>query len=178
MSTESLARLFGATAAAVAVGAVGVGAAAAPIGGAAAAKKITPSGVGGVKLGKTYAQLRDQELVGKIRKGCELGGPNTRSAPLRPPLKGGVDFTLSVPRKVTNIAIRGGASARGVGIGAKIAKIKSAYPKAKVDHSTDETFGITLVKIPKGGGGRLQFAVDTTTKKVRLIGIPFIPFCE
>jgi hypothetical protein len=34
------------------------------------------------------------------------------------------------------------------------------------------------VKIPKSGGGRLQFGVDTKTKKVTLIGIPSIPFCE
>ena len=171
--------MLAATAALGALGVMGSGVAAAPVEiGNAAPKRITPSGVGAVKLGKTYKQLREQDLVGKIRRGCELGGPNTRSAPLRPPLKGGVDFTLTAPRKVTNIAIRGGATARGVGIGAKIAKIKSAYPKAKVDHSTDDTFGITLVKVPKGGGGRLQFAVDTTTKKVRLIGIPFIPFCE
>ena len=39
-------------------------------------------------------------------------------------------------------------------------------------------FAITLVKVPTGSGGRLQFAVDTTTRKVTLIGIPNIPFCE
>jgi hypothetical protein len=47
-----------------------------------------------------------------------------------------------------------------------------------VDRETEEVFGITLVKIPKNGGGRLQFAVDVDTKKVDLIGIPFIAFCE
>lgn len=179
MSTQSLARLFGATAAVVALGAVGIGTAAAPAETrSAAAKKITPAGVGGVKLGKTYKKLREQKLVGTIRKGCELAGPNARSALLSPPLKGGVDFTSKAPRKVTKIVIRGGATARGVGIGAKIPKIKAAYPKAKVDHSTDDTFGITLVKIPKTGGGKLQFGVDTKTKKVSLIGIPSIPFCD
>lgn len=178
MSTQSLARLFGATAAVVALGAVGIGSAAAPGEIIYAVEKITPSGVGGVKLGMTYKQLREQKLVGKIGKGCELSGPNARSASLRPPLKGGVDFTLTAPRKVTSIVIRGGATARGVGIGAKIPKIKAAYPKAKVDHSTDDTFGITLVKIPKTGGGKLQFGVETKTKKVSLIGIPSIPFCD
>lgn len=140
--------------------------------------KITPAGVGKVKLGETYAALRAQHLVGKIHKGCELGGPNTRSASLRAPLKGGVDFTLSTPRKVSDISIRGGARARGVGIGATISRIKAAFPKAKVDHSTDHTFGITVVSIPKNGGGRLQFGVDTATHKVTLIGVPFIAFCE
>lgn len=144
----------------------------------AAAAKISPAGVGGVKLGETYAQLRARHLVGRIGKGCELAGPNARSASLRPPLNGGVDFTMTTPRKVVDISIRGGATARGVGIGATIPQIKAAYPKARVDHSTDHTFAITLVRIPKSGGGRLQFAVDTMTHRVVIIGVPLIPFCE
>jgi Cu/Ag efflux protein CusF len=144
----------------------------------AAAQKITPSGVGSVKIGERYTTLRRQKLIGKIRPGCELGGPNTRSAPLKSPLKGTVNFTLHSPRRVTDVTVRGGATARGVGIGATVAQIKAAYPKAKVDHSTDSTFQVTLVRIPKSGGGRIVFAVDTTTKKVTLIGVPIIAFCE
>jgi hypothetical protein len=145
---------------------------------AAAAPKITKQGVDGVKLGARFTTLRAAGKVGKLRPGCELGGPNTRSARLRPPLKGSVDFTLTTPRKVTDISVTGGATARGVGIGSTIAQIRSAFPKAKVDHSTEAIFGITLVKVPKGGGGRLQFAVPTTTGKATLVGIPFIAFCE
>ena len=179
MSAQSRFRLFGTTAAVVGVGAVAVGSAIAPAHtGSAAPKKITPSGVGGVKLGKTYIQLRRQDLVKKIQKGCELGGPNTRSAQLKAPLSGSVNFTLSNPRKVTAITIRKGARARGVGVGAKIPAIKAAFPKAKVNHDTDATFGITLVTVPKSGGGRLAFAVSTTTKRTTLIGVPGIPFCE
>jgi hypothetical protein len=144
----------------------------------AAAPKITASGVGGVKIGKTYKQLHDAGLIGKIHHGCELGGPNTRSANLKAPLKGQVNFTLKSPRKVTDITIRGGAKARGVGIGATIAGIKSKFPKAKVDHSTDHTFELTLVRIPKSGGGKLMFGVSTKTKRVTLIGVPAIGFCE
>jgi hypothetical protein len=139
---------------------------------------ITPAGVGQVKLGKTYKQLRAKHLVGSIRHGCELGGPNTRTARLRAPLKGSVNFTLRTPRKVTDITITRGATTRGVGIGSTIPQIKAAFPKAKVDHSTDKTFLLTLVKIPKSGGGRLTFAVDTKTHKTTLIGIPIIAFCE
>jgi hypothetical protein len=179
MNTHALRRLLTTTAAGGALVAAALGASSAPAEtGYAAAKQITPSGVGGVTLGKTYAQLRQQHLVGTIRHGCQLGGPNTRSAPLRAPLKGSVDFTLSSPRKVTDITVTGGATARGVGIGARIADIKAAFPKAKVDHSTDKTFLVTLVTVPKNGGGKLTFAVDTKTKKVTLIGIPLIPFCE
>jgi hypothetical protein len=77
-----------------------------------------------------------------------------------------------------NITVRGGARARGVGIGATIPDIKAAFPKAKVDHGTDDIFGVTLVTIPKSGGGKFQFAVDTGTDKTTLIGIPFVAFCE
>jgi hypothetical protein len=162
-----------------ALAALAVGGAVAPAQtGPAAAKRITRSGVDGVKLRDTFQDLRNRGLVGRIRHGCPLGGPRTRSARLLAPLKGSVDFTLTKPRKVTNITVRGGARARGVGIGARIRRIKAAFPRARVDHSTDATFGITLVKIPRRGGGRIQFAVDTTTKRTTLIGIPFIAFCE
>jgi hypothetical protein len=155
-----------------------VNASPAPRGAATAGKRITPAGVDGVKLGESYAQLRAHHLVGRIGKGCELAGPNARSASLLAPLKGSVDFSMTAPRKVVDIGVRGGATARGVGIGATIPQIKAAYPLARVDHSTDHTFGLTLVRIPKRGGGRLQFAVDTRTHRVTLIGIPFIAFCE
>ena len=163
-----------------ALGAVAIAPAAAPgdQGRAAAAKKITPAGVGKVKLGKTFGELRQAGLIGRLRPGCPLGGNDTRSARLKAPLKGTVNFTLSSPRRVTDITVAGGAKARGVGIGATIAQIKAAFPKAKVDHDTDETFGFTLVRVPKKGGGRIRFAVDVDTKKTTLIGVPFIAICE
>jgi hypothetical protein len=143
-----------------------------------ASQSVTKAGVGGVKLGKSYAQLRAQGLIGKIRHGCEFGGPNTRSAKLRSPLKGSVDFTLTSPRKVETISVTGGATAQGVGIGDTITDIKNVFTHAKVDHSTEGVFGITLVKIPKKDGGRFQFAVDVSTGKVTIIGIPFIAICD
>ena len=146
--------------------------------GHAAAKKVTPSGVGKVKLGKTFGKLRKQGLVGKLREGCPLGGPGSRSARLRSPLRGSVDFTRRKPRRVRNISVRRGARARGVGVGDRLRDVRDAFPEAKVDHATDQTFGISLVKVPKRAGGRLQFAVSVRTKRVTLIGIPFIPFCE
>jgi hypothetical protein len=145
---------------------------------AAAAAKITRTGVDGVRLGATFKSLRAAGKVGRIGPGCELGGPNTRSAKLRSPLKGFVDFTLTTPRKVTTISITGGAKARGVGIGATIAQIKAAFPKAKVDHSGEAVFATTFVRIPRGGGGRMTFAVPTATGKTDIIGVPVVPLCE
>jgi hypothetical protein len=145
---------------------------------ALAPQKITRNGVGQVKLGMTFKELREKGLVGKLRPGCELGGPNTRSARLRSPLRGNVDFTQTTPRKVTNISIRSGARARGVKVGDRIRDIKDAYPKAKVNRDTEEVFGVWLVRVPRNGGGRITFAVDADTRRITLIGVPLIPFCE
>lgn len=159
---------------AIAAAVTGAAAVAAPM----TPQTITSARVGEVKLGRTYASLRRQGLLGRIRPGCPLGGPSTRSAVLRAPLKGFVNLTLTPPRKVRSITVTRGAAARGVGIGATAADIKAAFPKAKVDHSTEETFGLTLVRVPSGGGGRLVFGVETSTQKVSTIGIPAIAFCE
>lgn len=145
---------------------------------AAAPKKITAEGVGKVKLGATHASLREQGLVGVLRPGCELGGPQTRSARLKAPLSGSVDYTLDNPRKVVAITVRGGAAARGVGIGATIPQIKAKFPHAKVDHSLEDIGLFTLVIVPKRDGGRFEFGVDTATKRTTHIGVPRIPLCE
>ena len=161
------------TASLLLTGVAGVADAAAP-----GAKAITPSGVGGVKLGKKFSKLREEGLVGRLRPGCELG-LNTRSARLRSPLEGSANFTTDPgPRRVTDIQITGGATARGVGVGASKAEVKAAFPKAKFDHATEEVFGITLVRIGKNAGGKLQMALSIDSKTVTLIGIPGLAFCE
>ena len=144
----------------------------------AAPAKITPMRVGGVKLHATHASLQDAGLVGRARTGCELEGPGKHAAVLRAPLKGAVELTRKSPRRIRSIAVTGGATARGVAIGDKRAAVKAAFPKATFDASVQETFGITLVRIPKDGGGRLQIALDAKTGKVTEFGIPFIKFCE
>ena len=162
-----------------AVTALAVGGAVAPAEtGSAAAVKITPTGVGGVKIGRTFSNLRNRGLVGPIRPGCELA-PNTRSARLRAGVQGQANFTQSTPRRVTDMAIRGGAKARGVGIGARIPRIRSAFPRARIDRSQEDVFQLTLVKTPRRpSGARIIFGVSTQTGRTTIIGVPFIAFCE
>lgn len=161
---------------------VGASAAVAGVGAAialgAGPPKIDGSGAGKVKIGDTYKQLRAKGAVGKIGPGCEFGGPNTRSARLKAPLKGYVNFTLKNPRKVTDVTVQGGGKARGLGVGATIKQIKAKFPKAKVDHSAEQVFQLTLVRIPKGGGGKFEFGVSTKTHKTEAIGVPYIGFCD
>jgi hypothetical protein len=160
------------------VAAVALGPAAAT---AAAPQKITFKGVGKVKLGMTHQQLRDQGLVGKLRKGCELGGPDTRVARLRSPLRGSVNYTLNSPRRVTDVTITGGAEARGVGIGDKLKDIKAKFPKRKVDHSQEDVFQAFFVFIPKAqpvGKIKMMFVIDSDTRRITSIGVPVVAFCE
>jgi len=163
----------------VTAGAVAVAVSASPPARGAAAAKITPVRVDGVHLGDTHADLRARGKVGPIHPGCELA-ENTRSAKLKAPLKGSVNYTQHNPRKVTDISITGGARARGVGIGSTIAQIKAKFPHAKVDHSTEQVFQLTLVRTPKRpvSGGRITFGVSTQTHKTTIIGVPIIAFCE
>jgi hypothetical protein len=140
--------------------------------------EITPAGVGGVTLGAKYRTLHRQHLLKKIRRGCEFGGPRTRSAPLAPPLQGSVEFSLKTPRRVRNIGVTGGATARGVGVGSTLAQVQSAFPGATVIHDTEQVFEVTLVHVPPAAGGKLEFAVDIHTGLVTIVGIPFVPFCE
>ena len=161
-----------------AAGALAVTGSASPPASGAAVAKISPIRVDGVHLGDTHADLRARGKVGRIRPGCELA-ENTRSARLLPPLSGSVNYTQSSPRRVDSITVRGGARARGVGIGSKIPAIKAQFPRARVDHSTESVFGLTLVRTPKRpSGGQITFGVSTQTKKTTIIGVPFIAFCE
>jgi hypothetical protein len=171
--------LLALAAAVVAAGALAIASSASTPATGAALAKITPDRVDGVHLLDTHADLRARGKVGPIRPGCPLA-ENTRTARLKLPLKGSVNYTQSTPRRVDNIAITGGAAARGVGIGATIRRIKSRFPRARVDHSTDSVFELTLVKTPLRpvSHRRIIFGVSTHTHKTTIIGVPFIAFCE
>lgn len=145
----------------------------------AAAHRITPQGVGAIKLGAQYSTLRAKGLIGPIQRGCELAGPNARSANLLAPLKGSVDFTQTSPRRVATITIRGGASTpRGISVGSTSRALMRAYPRARFDHTTDSVFGATFVRVGRRGGGPLGFTVGVSSKRVQLIAAPHVVACE
>ena len=145
---------------------------------ALALQNVTPRGVGAVTLGARYTTLHARGLVGDIGPGCELAGPQARSAKLQAPLSGSVDFTMTAPRRVATINIRGGAAARGIHIGSTAQALRAAFPSAHFDHSTDGTFGATFVKVGRRGGGPLGFTVGTATQSVQLIAVPNVVACE
>ena len=145
------------------------------------AQKITRHGVGEVELGATHKSLHRRDLVGKLRHGCNLGGPNTRAAKLKAPLEGFVDYTQRNPRRVTDITITEGGAAKGVGIGDSLRDIKHTFPHARVNHGTDRTFGLTFVSVPREHGNTPRFTFGVSTGRhhhVKVIGIPFISVCE
>ena len=59
-----------------------------------------------------------------------------------------------------------------------MAQVQAAFPHARVNHGTEETFGWTLVTAPRRDGGRIAFAVDVDTGAVSIIGVPVIATCE
>jgi hypothetical protein len=144
------------------------------------AQKITAGGVGAVELGDTHHSLHERGLVGKLRHGCELGGPNTRAAKLKGPLEGFVDYTLKNPRRAVNITLTEGGAAHGVGFGDSIKDIKQEFPRAKVNHGTDRTFQLTFVSVPKKHSNKTRFTFGVSTKShhVKVIGIPFVSICD
>lgn len=139
---------------------------------------VTPKRVGDVHLRDTWRSLHDDGLVGRRQQGCELEGPGTRAAVLKSPLRGVVELTRRKPRRVKSIIVTRNATARGLEIGDRRKAVKKAYPKAVFDESVQDTFGITLVRVPKGGGGRLQIALDADSNRITEFGVPYIRFCE
>ncbi len=58
------------------------------------------------------------------------------------------------------------------------ARCGAPTPGAGVDRRTEDLFGVTLVRVPGGAGGRLDFAVDVRSRRVTHIGVPAVAFCE
>jgi hypothetical protein len=131
-----------------------------------------------VKLGTPFARLHKEGLVGPMHNGCELD-PGSKSARLKRPLKGFVDLAKRSGRRVASVVtVNEGAHARRVKIGSTKRQVKRSYPGASFRHSTEDVFGITLVNVPRGDGGKLQMGISVDTKRVIVFAVPHLAFCE
>ena len=57
-------------------------------------------------------------------------------------------------------------------------QVRRSYPGASFRHSTEDVFGITLVNVPRGDGGKLQMGISVDTKRVIVFAVPHLAFCE
>lgn len=145
---------------------------------AAGPVRITAERVGKVRLGAKHETLKARDLLGRQRPGCELAGPSERVAKLKNGAQGFANLTDRAPRRVESIFVRGGAEAKGVGVGDTKRAIKAKFPHAKFDSSTEATFRFTLVRVPVRDGGRFQFTLSTETRRITSIGVPRIVLCD
>ncbi len=141
---------------------------------------IGEQGIGRLRLGMSVAQAKATGEIGATGPGCELAGPGELAADLRVgSAVGSVTFRDGVLHSFT---VRSGAkTTTGVGPGATVAQIQQAYANGyavKVDHETEDQFGITLVSVLRDGTQRFGFDVATDTGKARSVSVPEVSFCE
>lgn len=141
---------------------------------AAGPAELTKRGVGGIKVGAKYDRLRDRDLVRRARGNC--GG--LRSAKLKNGLRGKAFFTRDAPSRVDSVRVRGGAEADGVGFGDTRADIRAAFPHAEFITGAEERYGVTIAQIPERDGGMFQFGIDTDSKRIAVMGVPYLWFCS
>jgi hypothetical protein len=51
------------------------------------------------------------------------------------------------------------------------------FPEAEVDRSTRDRFGVTIIRVPRSGGGRMEFVIGRGAA-VMSINLPGASFCE
>ncbi len=139
---------------------------------------VTPGGVGAVRLGATPAALLQKNLIGNLRKGCELE-PGQRVAPLRAPLRGWVTFAAN-GHGLTQLTIEGGAeTARHVAVGATASKARAAYPGALYEApGTAQPFAQGFLWVPNLTHPKLTFIVEPGSRTIEAISVPAPAFCE
>jgi len=139
-------------------------------------QEVTREGVGNLRLGMTYRDLRAAGLVGRLVEGCPVDG--VKSASLRAPLLGFAQFNAETPKRLTNVVVSRGATAHGVGRGDRLRSIRRAFSAVRVIRDFEDEFKLTLARIPPRAGGPLEFVLDVRSGRVRQIGVPSTPFCE
>ena len=142
---------------------------------------ITDRGVGGLTLGRTLAQVRGAGLVGRVTPGCELASPRPYGARLRAPLQGFATFSgrAATSRLVSLVVTGGAATDRQVTIGTTAAKVRRAYPKARLQNSrAGDPIEIYAIVVARARRDRIWFVLDRPGGRVQSIHIPGPEFCE
>ncbi|MBS1893469.1 MAG: hypothetical protein JST59_19385 [Actinobacteria bacterium] len=162
----------------VAVTAVTASATATAAAPAAKTPVVTTSGVGALRLGTAPAALRQKNLIGNLRKGCELE-PGQRVAPLRAPLRGWATFAAH-GHGLTGLTIEGGAeTARHIAIGSTASEARTAYPHALYQApGTADPFPQGFLWIPNLTHPKMTLIVEPGTRTVEAIAVPAPAFCE
>ncbi len=142
---------------------------------------ITERGVGGLTLGRTLAQVRGAGLVGRVTPGCELASPRPYGARLQAPLQGFATFSgRAATSRLVSLSITGGAATdRQVTIGTTAAKVRRAYPKARLQNSrAGDPIEIYAIVVARARRDRIWFVLDRPGGRVQSIHIPGPEFCE
>jgi hypothetical protein len=137
----------------------------------------SPSGVGGLKIGRTIDRLQEMKLIGGARKGCELAR-GERVASLKAPLEGTAHFYPG--RRLSSVAVTAGAvTPTGVEIGTPAGQARKAYPTATYDPPPPRA-PIQAGFIWIGGrfDPKMTLVIDPDSHRVSEIAVPFPSICE
>jgi hypothetical protein len=139
---------------------------------------VTNRGVAAVHLGASAASLRRKNLIGNLRKGCELE-PGQQVAPLDAPLRGWATFGAH-GHGLTQLTIEGGAeTARHVAVGSTASEARGAYPNALYEGpGTVKPFAQGFLWIPSLTHPKMTFIVEPGSRTVEAITVPSPAFCE
>jgi hypothetical protein len=147
---------------------------------AGGASVVTEKGLGKLRIDMTLTAAKATGEIGTTRPGCELGGPGELVADINTGVADGLVYFND--EHLSGIVVRSGAkTTAGVGPGSTIAEIQHAYPApydVKVDHSTEEVFGVAIVSVSRADKQLFGFDVDPGTTKSRTVAIPAIRTCE
>lgn len=148
------------------------------VGAAFASPFITPDGVGGLRLGASVKALQHKDLIGGLRKGCELD-VGQQVAPLHAPLRGWAVFQAG-RKGLRALTVEGGAeTARHVGIGSSSAEAREAYPDALYEApGTAKPFAEGFLWVPNLSKPKLTMIIEPGSRQVEAISVPSPNFCE
>jgi hypothetical protein len=142
---------------------------------------LTEHGFGGLRFGRPLATIRKAGLIAaQDIPGCELGSPRPIAARLMPPLTGFATFGGAAPHRLVALQITAGAvTDRGIRIGDPAAKVRRAYPEARVSNSLPpEPLQWAALIVTRAGRDRMWLLLDKPGGVLKDFELPAPQFCE